>query len=158
MRQADRRLGLTVRVARALGDERRAASCEHDVLGLLRQRVYALALGYEDLNDHGRKGHFQTLRADPGLQTAVERDAPLASSPTLCRWENRADRDAAWAIHRELVGQFIASYKQPPRRVILDFDATDDAVHGNQEGRFFLGIMTITAFCRCTCSAARSCW
>jgi hypothetical protein len=133
LRQADRRLGLTARVAAALGDERRAASCAHHVLGLLRQRVYALALGYEDLNDHA------TLRADPGLQTAVERDAPLASSPTLCRWENRADRDAAWAIHRVLVEQFIASYTHPPRRLVLDFDATDDAVHGNQEGRFFHG-------------------
>ena len=133
LRQADRRLGLTARVAAALGDERRAASCAHHVLGLLRQRVYALVLGYEDLNDHA------TLRADPGLQTAVERDAPLASSPTLCRWENRADRDAAWAIHRVLVEQFIASYTHPPRRLVLDFDATDDAVHGNQEGRFFHG-------------------
>jgi len=133
LRQADRRLNLTARVASALGDERRAASCAHRVLALLRQRVYALALGYEDLNDHA------TLRADPGLQTAVERDEPLASSPTLCRWENRADRETAWAIHRELVEQFIASYKQPPRRVILDIDATDDAVHGDQEGRFFHG-------------------
>ncbi len=133
LRQADRRLGLTAGVAASLGDERRAASCEHHVLGLLRQRVYALALGYEDLNDHA------TLRADPGLQTAVERDAPLASSPTLCRWENRADRETAWAIQRELVEQFIASYKKPPRRVILDFDATDDVVHGDQEGRFFHG-------------------
>ena len=133
LRQADRRVGLTAGVAIALGDERRQASCEHDVRSLVRQRVYALALGYEDLNDH------QTLRADPGLQTAVERDEPLASSPTLCRWENRADRDAAWAIHRVLVERFIASHQRPPRRLILDFDATDDAVHGNQEGRFFHG-------------------
>lgn len=133
LRQADRRLALTAGVAAALGDERRRASCQHDVRSLLRQRVYALALGYEDLNDH------QTLRADPGLQTAVERDEPLASSPTLCRWENRADRDAAWAIHRVLVERFIASYKCPPRRLVLDFDATDDAVHGNQDGRFFHG-------------------
>ena len=133
LRQADRRVGLTAGVAIALGDERRQASCEHDVRSLVRQRVYALALGYEDLNDH------QTLRADPGLQTAVERDEPLASSPTLCRWENRADRDAAWAIHRVLVERFIASYTHPPRRLVLDFDATDDAVHGNQEGRFFHG-------------------
>jgi hypothetical protein len=97
LRQVDRRLGLTAPVAAALADERRQASCQHSGRSLLRQRVYALALGYEDLNDH------QTLRADPGLQTAVERDAPLASSPTLCRWENQADRDAAWAIHSVLV-------------------------------------------------------
>ena len=148
LRQVDRRLGLTARVAAALGDERRAASCAHHVLGLLRQRVYALALGYEDLNDHA------TLRADPGLQTAVERDAPLASSPTLCRWENRADRETAWAVHRVLVERFIASYQRPPRHLILDFDATDDAVHGNQEGRFFHGyygqycFLPLYVFCR----------
>jgi len=133
LRQADRRLDLTARVAAALEDERRQASCQHAGRSLLQQRVYGLALGYEDLNDH------QTLRQDPALQTAVERDAPLASSPTLCRWENRADRDAMWAIHRELVEQFIAAYPHPPRRLILDFDATDDAVHGEQEGRFFHG-------------------
>jgi hypothetical protein len=133
LRQADRRLGLTAGVASLLEDRRRQASCQHETLSLLRQRVYALALGYEDLNDHA------TLRTDPGLQTAVERDEALASSPTLCRWENQADRETAWAIHRELVAQFIASYKHPPRRLILDFDATDDAVHGSQEGRFFHG-------------------
>jgi hypothetical protein len=133
LRQVDRRLGLTAGVAAALGDSRRQASCLHAGRSLLRQRVYGLALGYEDLNDH------QTLRADPGLQTAVERDAPLASSPTLCRWENRADRDAAWAVHGVLAERFIASYQHPPRRLILDFDPTDDAVHGNQEGRFFHG-------------------
>ena len=76
LRQADQRLGLTAGGGgAALGDERRRSSCQHDVRNLLRQRVYALALGYEDINDR------QTLRADPGLQTAVERDEPLASPP-----------------------------------------------------------------------------
>lgn len=133
LRQVDRRLGLTAEVASVLEDGRRQASCQHAVRSLLRQRVYALALGYEDLNDHA------TLRDDPALQTAVERETPLASSPTLCRWENQADRATAWAIHAALVDQFIASWQRPPRRLILDFDATDDVVHGNQEGRFFHG-------------------
>lgn len=133
LREADGRLGLTRQVASALSDDRRQASCAHDVRSLLRQRVYALALGYEDLNDH------QTLRMDPALQTAVDRDDTLASSPTLCRWENRSDRETAWRLHTVLVDQFIASHKHPPRRLILDFDPTDDAVHGNQEGRFFHG-------------------
>jgi hypothetical protein len=133
LRQVDRRLRLTQRVAAVLGDDRRRASCTHDLRSLLRQRVYGLALGYEDLNDH------QTLRRDPALQTAVDRDEPLASSPTLCRWENRADRAAAWEIHRVLAERFIASFKRPPKKLILDFDATDDAVHGTQEGRFFHG-------------------
>lgn len=122
------------------------------MVSLLRQRVYGLALGYEDLNDH------ETLRTDPALQTAVDRDEPLASSPTLCRWENRADRPQAWRMHEVLVERFIASPPQPPQRLILDFDPTDDAVHGQQDGRFFHGYYTTTVSCRCTCSAVPSCW
>ena len=133
LRQADRRLGLTATAARALDDPRRKASCEHGLVEMLRQRVYGLALGYEDLNDH------DALRLDPAIQTAVERDRELASSPTLCRFENRAGRGAAAAIHEVLIEQFIASFKKPPEELILDFDATDDAVHGHQEGRFFHG-------------------
>jgi hypothetical protein len=90
-------------------------------------------LGYEDLNDH------HSLRHDLALQTAVERDTPLASASTLCRWENQADRSAAMRLHEVLVEQFIASYRRAPKRLILDFDATDDAVHGQQDGRFFHG-------------------
>jgi hypothetical protein len=100
---------------------------------LLRQRVYALALGYEDVNDH------QSLRSDPGFQTAVERDQPLASSATLCRFENRADGEMAWRIHQVMVDDFIASHEEPPEELILDFDATDDRVHGDQEQRFYHG-------------------
>ena len=148
LRQVDKRLGLSAAVAAALNDPRRQASCVHDGLSLLKQRLYGLALGYEDLNDH------QQLRADLALQTAVEREAVLASSATLCRWENRADRDAAWQLHEVLVDQFIASFKRAPKELILDFDATDDAVHGKQEGRFFHGyydhycFLPLYVFCR----------
>uniref|UniRef100_UPI003AF48A4F IS1380 family transposase n=2 Tax=Thiolapillus sp. TaxID=2017437 RepID=UPI003AF48A4F len=100
---------------------------------LLRQRVYALCQGYEDLNDHN------DLRRDPAFQTAVGQDECLGSSPTLCRLENRVDRVTAVAIHRVFVERFIASYEEPPEELILDFDATDDRVHGEQEGRFFHG-------------------
>ena len=89
LRQVDNHLGLSAAVARVLTDPRRQASCVHDGLSLLRQRLYGLALGYEDLNDH------HGLRADVALQTTVEREAVLASSSTLCRWENQADRDTA---------------------------------------------------------------
>ncbi|MCH7696395.1 MAG: transposase, partial [Proteobacteria bacterium] len=81
----------------------------------MKQRLYGLALGYEDLNDH------QQLRKDLAIQTAVERDAVLASSATLCRWENRADREAAWRSHEVIVDQFIASFKRAPKKLILDF-------------------------------------
>jgi hypothetical protein len=148
LQQVDRRLGLSEAVARALDDPRRQASCDHDGLSLLRQRVYALALGYEDLNDH------QTLRQDLAIQTALGRTEELASSSTLCRWENRADREAAVRIHEVIVDQFIASFKRAPKKLILDFDATDDAVHGKQEGRFFHGyydhycFLPLYVFCR----------
>ncbi|WP_460853334.1 transposase, partial [Pseudomaricurvus hydrocarbonicus] len=131
--EIDRRIGLSRSVARAMGDGRRKASCEHSVEELLKQRVYALALGYEDLNDH------KELRHDLALQTAVSRDKPLSSTATLSRFESRANRDTAIAIHKVLFDQFIASYDKPPKRLILDFDATDTPLHGEQEGRFFHG-------------------
>jgi hypothetical protein len=79
LQQADRRLGLSAAVAKALQDPRRRASCVHGLDSLIRQRLFGLALGYEDLNDH------HSLRHDVALQTAVERDSPLASASTLCR-------------------------------------------------------------------------
>ena len=133
LRQADRLTGLSDSIARTLSDPRRQASCDHDVPGLVRQRLYAIALGYEDLNDH------DGLRQDVALQTAVERDQWLASASTLCRFENRADRETAWRLHEVLLDQFIASFKRAPKKLILDFDATDDPVHGEQDGRFFHG-------------------
>lgn len=131
-----------------LDDPRRKASCEHALLSVIRQRLYGLALGYEDLNDH------DTLRHDVLLQTAVRVDRALASSPTLCRMENRADRATTVRLHQVLFEQFIGSFKHPPKKLILDFDATDDAVHGCQEGRFFHGyydhycFLPLYVFCR----------
>ena len=133
LRLADERTGLIKAAARAIGDSRRTKSCTHDLESLVRQRVYGISLGYEDLNDH------EALRADLALQTALSRDESLASPSTLCRLENRANRNTAVALHKVLIDNFIASYKQAPRRLILDVDATDDRVHGDQEGRFFHG-------------------
>ena len=148
LRQVDRALKLTESIAKVLDDPRRRASCQHDALSLVRQRLYGLALGYEDLNDH------HTLRRDLALQTALDRVELLASSSTLCRFENRSDRAQAWRLHEVLVEQFIASFKRAPRKLILDFDATDDRVHGAQEGRFFHGyydhycFLPLYVFCR----------
>jgi hypothetical protein len=104
---------------------------------MIAQRIVAIALGYEDLNDH------QTLRADPAIQLAAGRapdeELPLASPPTLCRLENRIQRETLIRVSAVLVDQFIASQAQPPQHLILDLDATDDPVHGRQEGRFFHG-------------------
>jgi hypothetical protein len=133
LREADAMLGLLSRVARCFTDSRRKASCVHSVENMLRQRVYALALGYEDINDHDE------LRHDPALQTAVGRDVDMASSSTLCRFENSVNAKSLWAISSVLVDVFIESHKKAPEEIILDFDATDDEVHGKQEGRFFHG-------------------
>jgi hypothetical protein len=133
LRAVDRRLGLSQALDAVLPDPRHPALITHRQIDLLRQRIYGLAQGYEDLNDH------DTLRADLAWQTALERDDALASDSTLCRLEQRVDRKAAVAMHAVLVDQFIASFAQAPTELILDFDATDDRVHGQQEGRHFHG-------------------
>jgi len=133
LRQIDRRLGLMKAVDAVIPDPRNPDYITHSQLSLLRQRVYGLGLGYEDLNDH------KTLRNDPALQTAVDRERELGSQSTLCRLEGRTGRKAAVDIHKVLIDQFIASFDSPPDELILDFDATDDPTHGMQEGRFFHG-------------------
>ena len=133
LRDVDRRLGLTASVARGLEDRRQRGKVRHRLVDMVRQRCYGLALGYEDLNDH------QHLRHDLAMQTAAERDRPLASAPTLCRFENGATRDWAWTAHEALVASFLAAHETPPEEIVLDLDATDDEVHGRQVGRFFHG-------------------
>ena len=132
-REVDRKLELIRRVARRINDERQVGKIVHGAETMLRQRVMALIAGWEDLND------AQTLRLDPVHQVAAGSDAELASAPTLCRFENAQARSTAWAVNTELVEQFIASRTQAPAVLILDFDATDTPVHGNQENRFFHG-------------------
>ena len=133
LKQADDGLGLTKKAAASLTDNRDKSRCHHTTQELLRQRVYSMALGYEDLNDH------DLLRNDQALRVAVGKESPLASSSTLCRLENAADRKSIWAIHKCMFETFISSFETAPEELILDFDATDDEVHGNQEGRFFHG-------------------
>jgi len=100
---------------------------------MLKQRIFALACGYEDQNDHDH------LRHDLALQAMVGKSVPLAHSTTLCRLENRSDRSWAWAFHEALFETFVARFERAPKELVLDFDATDDLVHGMQEGRFFHG-------------------
>jgi hypothetical protein len=137
LRQIERRVRLIERMDAALPDPRNQSLITHSQVSMLRQRVFAIALGQEDLNDH------QTLRVDPLLQLACERmvaqDQPLASPPTLCRLENRAMRRPLVEAAKVLVEVFIESHQTPPKELILDFDATNDSVHGHQVGRFFHG-------------------
>lgn len=133
LRQVDKKLALLEAVNRVLQDPRDQDQIKHSQLSMLQQRVYGLCLGHEDLNDH------QQLRRDPALQTAVNRDETLASQSTLCRLENRSNRKAMIDIHQIFLDQFIASFSTPPEELILDFDATDDPTHGQQEHTFYHG-------------------
>jgi hypothetical protein len=127
LRQVDRHLGLSRAAAAAIPDPRDPERIRHGLRDLLAQRLYGLCCGYEDLNDH------KTLRDDVLMQTAVGRAEALASAPTFSRLENRATRAQAWALHGVLIEQFIASHEQPPAELVLDVDASDVPLHGNQE-------------------------
>jgi hypothetical protein len=158
LREVDARLGLTQRFAGCFTDLRKQHLIEHSVLELLRQRVYGLALGYEDLNDH------DDLMRDPLLAVALgkrdpegagrrregDRGKALASSSTLNRVEltppdaSEHSRYKKVVYHPQelqdlLVAVFLESFQEAPEELVLDFDATDDPLHGSQEGRFFHG-------------------
>jgi hypothetical protein len=133
LRQVDRRISLSSTVASALQDPRHPERIQHTLRDLIAQRLYGLCCGYEDLNDHDR------LRHDPLMQIAVGRDDALASSPTLSRLETRATRRDAIALNRVLVEQFIASHRTAPAELVLDVDASDVPLHGNQELTQFHG-------------------
>jgi hypothetical protein len=141
LREVDRKIGLIDAINRAIYDPRCQWLIEHDQHTILAQRIFAIAAGYEDLNDH------QSLRDDTLLKAVTDRrlkrhqsdDDPLSSPPTLCRLENRVTRADLARMAEVLVEAFVASHDTPPEQLVLDFDATDDPVHGNQEGRFFHG-------------------
>jgi hypothetical protein len=146
--QADRVIGMTKRLAGCFTDTRDARFIEHTVTTLVRQRVFGIALGYEDLNDHDELRHDPVLATAIGKLEANRKDcAPAAGKSTLNRLElsramptryHKIAHDGS-AIEHLLVDLFIESHKQAPEEIILDLDATDDPIHGHQEGRFFHG-------------------
>lgn len=137
LREMDRSVGLIDAINACIPDPRAPFCTVHSQRTLLAQRIFGIALGYEDLNDH------QSLRQDFLFQLLCERgiqkDLPLASPPTLCRLENRVDRQALGKIAEVFVETFIRSHSTAPEELILDFDPTNDPVHGNQQQRFFHG-------------------
>lgn len=134
LRAIDQRLQLTEQLLEIIPDTRNPDYIVHSMESLLKQRIYGIALGYEDLNDH------TTLRNDIGFQTTVNCDDVLASSSTLCRLENRSSRQVAVDINKLLVELFIESFDDGvPDELILDFDPTDDLVYGHQEKRYYHG-------------------
>lgn len=158
LRETDERFAIIERLAACFTDYRNPDSVEHQLIELLRQRVHGIALGYEDLNDHNE------LRLDPLLALAAgktdpegmdrvreeDRGKPLASPSTLNRLELTPEDANAESRYQKVVYQgelieallvefFLESFKKAPKEIILDFDATDDPLHGDQEGRFFHG-------------------
>jgi Transposase DDE domain group 1 len=135
-RQIDDRLGLSQWFAALLPDERDPAKVEHDRQEQVRQRLYQIALGYEDCNDADR------LRHDPLLKSACARTrsaAGLSSQPTLSRLENAIAARTLRALLLRLEGHYMSSLPQSPEVIILDIDTTDDPAHGQQQLTFFHG-------------------
>ena len=147
LRQADRKIGLLRRLASCFRDGRQPDRVEHNLEEMLAQRIYGLALGYEDLNDH------EQLRTDPLLALLAgkrEIEEPLAGKSTLNRLElTPAGSPLAERYHKIsyspeaiddlLVTLFLESHRKPPQQIVVDLDATDTPLHGQQEGRFFHG-------------------
>jgi hypothetical protein len=144
LRQTDKRLNLLPRLAQSFLDGRNQDLVEHSILEMLSQRVYGLALGYEDINDH------EQLRKDPVfgiLAGREELDEPLAGKSTLNRMElgagtpDRYKKITFWkeGLDELLVQVFLESHRSAPEQIVLDVDTTDLPLHGQQEGRFFHG-------------------
>jgi hypothetical protein len=158
LREVDKAIGLSHAVAQCFRDTRNQDRVLHSCETLVAQRIHGIVLGYEDLNDH------DDLRHDPVLGLLSDPDGPaargvcrdraaLAGKSTLNRLEHVAsgnDRYHKFSVNEAAMEQvflkfYLAAHKSPPKRIILDLDATDDPVHGNQEGRFFHG------YYRCYC-------
>ena len=144
----DRAIRLITRFAACFDDGRDQTQIEHRVEAMVAQRVFGIALGYEDLIDHDQLRHDPVLATLAGKLTAKRHGcAPLAGKSTLQRLEHaplapsryhKMGHDAA-AIEGLLVALFLEAHKTPPPQIILDLDATDDPLHGHQQGRLFHG-------------------
>src|SRR3974390_2998108 len=169
----DHAIKMTDRFASCFNDVRRQELIEHEVVTLVRQRVFGIALGYEDLNDH------ETLRHDPlmavlagKLEARRAGCAAVAGKSTLNRLElskpepsryHKISYDAE-AVDRLFVDLFLEAHRTAPSQITLDLDATDDPLHGQQEGRFFHGYydtycyLPLYVFCGRHLLAANSHW
>ena len=145
LQEADSKMNLLARFSQCFIDRRNPVLIEHSIEQMIRQRVYALALGYEDLNDH------EQLRQDPLLSALAGKaqpgTEPLAGKSTLNRMElgtgipSRYKKITFWrdSVDELLVSVFLEAHKVAPQQIVLDIDTTDMALHGNQEGKFYHG-------------------
>jgi len=137
LRETEEHIGIINRIAAVIHDKRHPGYVEHEVLPLLKQRVFQIASGYEDCNDS------DDLRNDSIMKISCEKlplsGSPLASQPTMSRFENSLSRTVLYRIACAFIDDFIDSYKTPPDGIILDIDDTDDPTHGAQQMRLFNG-------------------
>lgn len=149
LREVDQKLRLIERIDQVIPDPRDPRYSVHLQAEMLTSRIFGIAAGYEDGNDH------QQLRHDPAFQVAAGRtpaemsydeNTPLASPSTLSRLENRIDAKTCFKLHEVLVDTFLDSFEVPPEEIILDYDATHDPTHGNQEKKYFNGFYDSDCF------------
>ena len=136
LRQFDEKIGLTQQLAAALQDSRLPGLVEHTFLEMVRSRIYGILADYEDQNDH------DALRYDPIFKLIADRspeDDPMASQPTLSRFENAITIASLKRLRDEFIDQFIASFATPPKHLTFDIDAVDDPAHGAQQLVLFHG-------------------
>jgi len=135
LRQVESVVGILGRITSAVRDRRHRSYITHSYLDLIKQRVIQIACGYEDGNDS------DDLRRDPGLKAACGRlplsGEDLGSQPTMSRLENSVSRKDLYRIGCAFLDAFVASYKKPPKRIVLDIDDTDDPTHGAQQFSLF---------------------
>jgi len=145
---ADQAVGLIDRFARCFRDSRSTELIEHRVATMVGQRIFGIALGYEDVVDHDELRHDPVMAVLAGKLIARRKNcAPVAGKSTLNRLELGTDAPTAYrkishdpqTIEALLVDLFLEAHRRAPRQIILDLDATDDPLHGHQEGRFFHG-------------------
>ena len=137
LQQVDQLLRLTERIDSLIHDPRNPDFIAHRQRHLLAQRIYAIALGHEDVNDHINLRHDPALLAS--IKNSTDEECPLGSASTLSRLENRITEKELADLTKLFVELFIESHKTPPKQIILDFDATNDTIHGNQVGKHFNG-------------------
>jgi len=134
LREVEREVGLIRRIGEVLRDRRHPGYVKHQFIQLLKQRVFQIICGYEDGDDSDE------LRHDPVLKMTCERlpdEKPLASQPTMSRFENGLSRTDLYRIAEVFLDIFIESYEEPPEAIILDIDDTDDPTHGHQQLALF---------------------
>jgi hypothetical protein len=137
LKEIEKQIGIIGSIAAVIPDDRDYRYVRHDLVRMLKQRIFQIACGYEDAND------CDSLREDPIFKLCADRlpsaDVQLASQPTMTRLENSISMKTNYLIAKALADRFIASYSKEPKVIVLDFDDTDDTVHGNQQLALFNG-------------------